>query len=337
VRNSSAVPSTSAAVSEAGKAIQVQQAAKLQAPAQDVQVAKASVPVEQKPDPAPQADVDELQKAALTSAANPQARDRDGRDGNAPDASRRDGDNHDWDHPVQQWDRDWVHYDDYYRPVICNPYHQAVKIVYIYDNRPRIVVIQPLASVVIDALAYGAYSFTALAVDAVQTAVDVAATALNVAVGSFFGGGYYPGPYLAPPPPPPPLLTYDNVPVFVRYSRASYDPFVVRQIVDVGDDSYYGEHKVLLDGVTPAWGAWTQTPDGQRQFEVHRTQQFPGLQDPNEGPLPGGYQLRLASDESSSGFSARDVYIIASLAVVGTLGLCGAVALAVFRRRRGHA
>ena len=28
------------------------------------------------------------------------------------------------------------------------------------------------------------------------------------------------------------------------------------------------EGKVLLDGVTPAWGQWTTTPSGERQFEV---------------------------------------------------------------------
>jgi len=118
----------------------------------------------------------------------------------------------------------------------------------------------------------------------------------------------------------------------VRYSDAAYDPFVVRRIVDVGDDARYGEHKVLLDGVTPVWGVWTQNADGQRQFEVHKAQQFPGMDDPRAGPLPGDYQLRLASNPSSA-FSTGDVFVIAAGAVVATLGLCGAVALAIFRRR----
>ena len=98
----------------------------------------------------------------------------------------------------------------------------------------------------------------------------------------------------------------------------------------------YGEDKVLLDGVTPVWGDWTQTPDGQREFDVHKTQQFPGLDTPAPGPLPGNYQLHLAS-RTSPGMPARDVFVVATSAVVATLGLCGAVAFAVARRRRRRA
>jgi hypothetical protein len=127
-------------------------------------------------------------------------------------------------------------------------------------------------------------------------------------------------------------LTYNQVPVVVNYSQASYEPFVVQRIVDVGDDPQFGERKVLLDGVTPVWGAWTQTSAGQRQFVVHRTQQFPGLEDPQEGPLPG-YQLRLASSEpSGSGVTPAGVYVVAVSAVVMTMAL-GWAALAISRRR----
>ena len=223
---------------------------------------------------------------------------------------------------MRQWDRNWVRYDDYYRPILCNPYHDTLRVVYIYQYRPRIVLIPPLASVVLDTLAYGAYNFTALVSDTFGTAVDVG-------VGSFLGGGYYPGPDLAPPPP---LPTYDDVPVAVNYPGATYEPFTVGQIVDVGDDAQYGEHKVLLDGVTPVWGAWTQTAGGQRQFEVHKTQQLPGIDDPQAGPLPGNYQLRLASNPSS-GFTSRDVFVIAADATVGTLALCAAGAFVISRRR----
>lgn len=238
-----------------------------------------------------------------------------------------------------------MRYDDYYRPIICNPYHQNVQIVYIYDNRPRIVVVPPLGSIVLGALAYGAYSFTALVVDTVEAVVQ---TAVNVAVGSFFGGGYYPGQYGYPGqydgypgqyggyqgqyPAPPPLQTYDQVPVVVNYRDARYQPFVVQRIVDAGDDAQYGERRVLLDGVTPVWGQWTQTQDGQRQFEVHRTQQFPGLEDPAEGPLPGDYQLTLA-DSSSSGVTPKALYVIVASAVVSTLAACWAVAWGIGRRR----
>jgi hypothetical protein len=70
---------------------------------------------------------------------------------------------------------------------------------------------------------------------------------VNLAVGSFFGGGYYPGWGLPPLPPPPPVVHYDNINVVVRYSRAVYQPFQVSRIVDCGNDA------------TPAWGVWTQT------------------------------------------------------------------------------
>jgi hypothetical protein len=318
-------PSLSPLVSPAGQAVTVQQAERLQAPQQDVEVAKNAALVEQRPDPAANTDVDALRHAIHLSNANSDGRDDNRRDWNAPTVVHDVHDNHGWDRRVRQWDSNWVQYDDYYRPVLCNPYHNTVKIIYVYDNYPRIVYIPPLARIVLDVIRYAAYSFTALVVDAVDTAIDVA-------VGSFFGGGYYPGSYLAPPPPPPPLLAYNDVPVVVNYPGATYQPFLARRIVDVGDDAVYGEHKVLLDGATPVWGAWTQTADGQRQFEVHKTQQFPGLDDPREGPLPGGYQLRLASD-STPGITAKDVWIIAVDAVVATLALVALIAFGLSRRR----
>jgi hypothetical protein len=153
--------------------------------------------------------------------------------------------------------------------------------------------------------------------------------------GSFFGGGYFPGPGLPPPPPPPPIVRYDNVPVVVRYTNAVYQPFRVQRIVDVGDDPRVGERKVLLDGATPAWGVWTQGENGERQFEVHRTQQFPGMDEPAEGPLPGDYPLQLASAESS-GLSTRDIFLIGAAAVVVALGFGAIVLSVILGRRRPH-
>jgi hypothetical protein len=225
---------------------------------------------------------------------------------------------------VRQWNRDWVSYDAYWRPVICNPYQNQLQVVYYYDNAPQIVVIPPFGSTALDVAAYGAYNFTAVLLDAAGEAVDAA-------VGSFFGGGYYTGPDLPPPPPPPAVVSYNNVPVSVEYPDATYEPFLVNQVVDAGPDPQYGEDKALLDGVTPVWGQWGQTPDGRRQFNVHKTQQFPGLDDPRPGPLPGDYQMRLANN--TSGMPARDVFIVAALAVVATLGLGGAVAFLVSHRR----
>jgi hypothetical protein len=209
--------------------------------------------------------------------------------------------------------------------MIFNPYRDPVRVVYMYENRPRMAVIQPLQRMIMYAVDLAAYSFTAVVLNAVNTAV-------NVAVGSFFGGGFIPGLGLLPSPPPP-VLRYDNVPVQVRYSREVYEPFRVQRIVDVGRDARYGEHKVLLDGVTPAWGEWTQTPSGERQFEVHRTQQFPGLDEPREAPLPGDYQLRLVADEVAPGLDRSQIHLIAAAVACTVLSL-GALGLAGLLGRR---
>ena len=328
------------------RVLEVRDGAKLQAPEADIELAKASKPVEQKPDPAAKAEVDDLKNALASSRANAGDRefDRPGQPGfpgqqgfpgqpgrsDHPDWNKPDAFQPNWDRQApRQWDRNWVQYDDYYRPVLFNPYHQTVKIIYVYQNQPRIVWIPPLARIVLNAIEYAAYSFTALVVDTIGTVV-------NAAVGTFFGGGYYPDQYYgAPPPPPPPLQSYNQVPVYVNYSNASYQPFLAQRVVDVGDDAVYGEHKVLLDGVTPVWGQWTQTADGQRQFEVHKTQQFPGLDDPREGPLPGDYQLQLAntSSDESAGYTAKDVWAIAGSGVVGALGLSWLLSYLMSRRR----
>jgi hypothetical protein len=184
-------------------------------------------------------------------------------------------------------------------------------------------IVPPLGRAVIDAAALAAYSFTAVVLNSANLAADVA-------VGTFFGGGYIP-PIGAPFVPPPPLLRYDNVPVQVRYSNATYQPFRVNQVVDLGDDVQYGGRKVLLDGATPAWGQWTTAPTGERQFEVHRTQQYPGLGDPQEAPLPGDYRMQLASDESAA--DRTQMYLTAAAGVVAGLGLA-ALGLALYLGRR---
>jgi hypothetical protein len=322
-------------VSQAAKVIKTSEPQTLEAPKADVELARNAKPVEVKPDPAPKQDVDALSssirldlgvKSPLGVDASASAK-VDAR--LASDRVR--------DRNIRQWSPDWVQYDEYYRPILINPYHERVRIVYVYDNAPRIVWIPPLARAVLEVAQFAAYGFTALVdtpANLVNAAVD---TARNVAVGSFFGGGYIPALGLPLPPPPPPVLRYDNVPVLVRYSHAKYEPFRVRRIIDVGDDVRFGERKVLLDGATPAWGEWTQTASGERQFEVHRTQQFPGLDDPQESPLPGDYQLRLAADESPSGLTGRDIFLYVAAGVTVVLGF-GAIGLAIFlgRRRPQH-
>ncbi len=326
--------SESSTVSQAAQVIEQSEPQTLEAPTQDVEIAKSAKVVEVKAEPAPKQDVD-----ALTSELNVDL-GLGGRDGvkASADAEVRLASARVWDRDIRQWSPDWVQYDDYYRPVLLNPFRDAVRIVYVYQNAPRIVWIPPLARIVLEVAQFAAYSFTAV-VDTAANIVNAAVnTAVNVAVGSFFGGGYYPGIGMPLPPPPRPVLRYDNVPVQVRYTDRIYEPFRVRRIVDVGDDAQFGERKVLLDGATPAWGVWTQTPTGERQFEVHRTQQFPGLDNPQEAPLPGDYQLRLASDEtSSSGFTSRDIFLFVAAGVIGTLGF-GAIGLAFWlgRRRPRH-
>ncbi len=307
----------------------------LTAPVADIATAKAAAAVDVKlPEPAPVHDVADLAKVVnvanfqFDSRADWNRRDnRDNRD-NRADWDRHDNRpmGRDWDNRVRQWRPDWVQYDDYYRPVMFNPYRDPVRVVYIYRNAPRIVYIPPLQRIVMEVADLAAYSFTAVVVNAVNTAV-------NVAVGSFFGGGFYPGVGMPLPPPPPPVLSYANVPVQVRYSDAVYQPFRVQRIVDAGDDVQYGERRVLLDGVTPAWGQWTQSPAGERQFEVHRTQQFPGLDEPREAPLPGDYNLQLVNDQK--GLENPNKALTIAAVTCGLLSL-GAVGLSIYigRRRR---
>lgn len=329
-RIASVTPSSSSTVSQAAKVIETEQPQTLQAPKADIELARNANPIEQKPDPAPKQDVD-----SLASSLNLNLGGRDGA-GVSANADVRLASERVFDHPVRQWSPDWVQYDEYYRPVLLNPYHDPVRIVYVYQDAPRIVWIPPLARIVLDVAEFAAYSFTAVVATAADIVDTAAQTAVDAAVGTFFGGGFDPGLGL-PLPPPPPVLRYDNVPVQVRYSDATYEPFRVQRVVDVGDDPRYGERKVLLDGATPAWGVWTQAASGERQFEVHRTQQFPGLDDPQEAPLPGDYQMTLASDNTPSGLTSRDIFLIVTAAVIAILGF-GAIGMSIYlgRRRPRH-
>ncbi|MGE2690308.1 hypothetical protein [Mycolicibacterium pulveris] len=326
-------------ISQAAKQIETLEPETLEAPAEDVQLAKRAEPIfEEQPEPAADEDVAAFANSIETSLKIPgldigaSAKTEFGVERRV---ERREVE---YISNVRQWRPEWIEYDEYYRPIIANPFRAPVRIVYVYDMRPRIMYIPPLSRIVLEAARFAAYSFTAAILNPINAAIDTMQAVTNIAVGSFFGGGYYPGAGLPLPPPPPPVLRYDNVPVQVRYSDAVYEPFRVRRIVDVGEDARFGERKVLLDGATPAWGVWTQTPSGERQFEVHRTQQFPGLEEPQEGPLPGDYQLRLASDESSSaGLTGRDIFLMVAAGVIGTLGF-GAIGMAFYlgRRRPEH-
>ena len=319
-------PTDPSTVSKAAQQIVAAEPETLVAPEQDIRLAKQSKPIELKPEPAAKQDVDFLSSAIDLSSKNKLGPfESEFNVGSEFSVGRdRDWDDKLWDKKVRQWDRDWIEYDDWYRPVFFNPFRAPVRIVYIYEYAPRIVIVPPLARILVDAVELTAYSFTAVVLNAANLVADVA-------VGTFFGGGLLPG-VGVPFVPPPPLLRYDNVPVQVRYSNATYEPFRVSQIVDVGDDVRYGGRKVLLDGATPAWGQWTTSPTGERQFEVHRTQQFPGLGDPQEAPLPGDYRMQLASGESA-GMDRTQMYLMAAAGVVAGLGF-GALGLAAYLGRR---
>lgn len=293
----------------------------LAAAPQDLKLAQEAVPVQQNPPPAPQADVNRIRDLVLAppdtnGSAVPSLSAQD----DVVAAERR----------VVLWQQDWVQYDEYYRPLIFNPFPDPLQVVYLLAGAPRILVIPPLGRIVTEVPQLGSYNFTALRLNAFGIPIDVA-------VGNFFGGGYFPGPGLPPPPPPPPVITKTDVPVKVKYTNAEYKPIRVKKVVDVGPDPVVGEHKVLLDGVAPAWGEWKQTENGERQFEVHKTQSFPGMEEPQEGPLPGDYPLQLVSDSSPTGLSAKDVALIGGAVVVALLAV-GAIVFTVFlgRRRPQH-
>jgi hypothetical protein len=128
-----------------------------------------------------------------------------------------------------------------------------------------------------------------------------------------------------------------DVPVQVHYTDAVYEPFIVQEIVDVGIDPQNNLHKVLLDGVTPAWGEWVTNDAGVQMFEIHSTQQYPGLDEPAEGPLPGDYQLQLlsSSESTDSGLSSTELMVIGGAAVVALLAAL-VIGGNVIRRRRSH-
>ena len=333
--------SDSSAVSKAAQRIAPAEPETLTAPEQDIQLAKQSKPIEVKPEPASKKDVDLLSSAidlqSKTKLGPFESRFDAGSEFSVGDRDHEwDWDNKHWDKKVRQWDRNWIEYDEFYRPIIFNPFRAPVRIVYALANATRMLVIQPLARVVIDVAELAAYSFTAVVLGAANVVTDVAnvaADVVNVAVGTIFGGGYVPGlgvPFV-------PRLRCCAMTTCPFRSGTRTRPTIRSgsdQIVDVGDDVQYGGRKVLLDGATPAWGQWTTSPTGERQFEVHRTQQYPGFGEPQEAPLPGDYRMQLASDESAN-IDRTQMYLMSAAGVVAGLGF-GALGLAVFlgRRRR---
>lgn len=276
----------------------------MQAAPQDVELAQAAVPVLQNPDPASQTEIDRI-SGLIAIGQSPGTNVRpDSVAGNSGVNSN-----------VLQWQPDWVRHDNNFRPVIINPFRDPLQIAYLDGGNPRILTIPPLTSRLMD-LAPGAYGITVMVLDAVGQLK-------NVAVGNMFSG--------------PPPDSYTRVPVVVKYTDATYRPIVVGQITDVGEDPNVGERKVLLDGETPAWGRWTETPSGERQFEVNKTQQFPGIDTPAEGPLPGRYQLQLASaSEPTSGLGILFPIVLAVVAGLGVTAIAVRIRRAKQRPQHGR-
>jgi len=225
---------------------------------------------------------------------------------------------------VLQWDQGWITYDNFYRPVIINPFGTALHIFWrIAGGVIQEIVIPAFGRILTEVSQPGPNPVTAILPSETGEPDKVTAGVIN-------GGGRDPGPDRPPPLPPPAPTEYPNACVAVHYSNAQYKPFIVRKVVDVGDDAQYGEHKVLLDGVTPAWGAWAQSADCGTQFEVHKTQLLPGVDEPKQAPLPGGYPMQLASYSSSSGFS---VFAVRAALIIAVM-ILGAVLVAITRAKK---
>jgi hypothetical protein len=160
---------------------------------------------------------------------------------------------HVWHRNVRQWGPDWLEYDEYYRPVVLNPYRAAVRIVYIYQRAPRIVVIPPLARIVLEVAEIGAYSFTAVVLNAVNTAANVAVGASSAVAISRVPGCRYRRLHRR-------CCAMTTSPSWCVTRRRCTSLSRVQRIIDVGDDVRFGERKVLLDGATPVWGRGGRLP-----------------------------------------------------------------------------
>jgi hypothetical protein len=252
---------------------------RLVATSRDVALASQSAPITPAVDPAPQGQLEQL-RALLKPPTDP-------------------------DNSLLQWQPDWVRYSRD-GPVILNPFPTALQLVYLAAGTTRIVTIPPLGSLA-PGLVQAGDNFSVLMADAADQLRPVA-------VGSFLPGDDRHLPSVSLP------QVIELVKVIVTYAHEIFEPFVVQKIVDVGPDPSVGEHehKVLLDGVTPAWGQWREGPEG-KEFEIHKTQQLPGLDKPAEGPLPGRYPLQLAS--STEDASALDGFLVIWVVAV-VVGLC---------------
>jgi hypothetical protein len=226
--------------------------------------------------------------------------------------------------PVLHLDQRWITYENFWGPVIINPFERALYIFWrIAGGVIQELVIPPFGKGGGGISQPGPTPVTVILPSETGEPDQVAGGVIN-------GGGHDPGPDQPSPPDPMAPTESEDVCVVVHYQDAQYRPFIVRKVVDMGDDPQYGERKVLLDGVTPAWGAWTQSAECGTRFEVHRTQQLPGVDEPKQVPLPGGYPMQLASHESAS---SLDIFAVLAALIIAALMLV-AVLVAIRRAKR---
>jgi hypothetical protein len=227
---------------------------------------------------------------------------------------------------LTQWDSAWVQYDQYYQPVLVNPYRTPIQIAYRYGGKPYVVTVPPLQRTILNVPKPGVYNFTALVPNG-------SGGVSNVSVGSFSGGGYVPKPGQPPPPKPATPTTYKNVVVRFALGDKNYKPIIVKSVTDLGDDPAQKARKVLLDEETPAWGTWGQTKSGQRQFTVTLTDRLPGLTTPSADPPPG---FQLAAAEQSTAQQKDDGgSILPWVGIgVGVVAIVAVILVVVLSRKR---
>jgi hypothetical protein len=233
---------------------------------------------------------------------------------------------------VLHLDQGLINYDNFLRPVIINPFGRALHLFWqIAGGVVQEIVIPALSQRFTEITQLGPIPVIAILPSETGEPDQVTTAVIN-------GGGHDPGPDQPPPPAPPAPTEYQDVCVAVRYGDTHYKPFIVRKIVDVGDDQQYGEHEVLLDGVTPAWGAWTQSAEcgtqfEGRQFEVHKAQRLPGVDEPTQLSPPAGYPVELVTHSTSSGFGK---FLVLAALIIAAL-ILAAVLVAIIRAKiRSH-
>ena len=67
---------------------------------------------------------------------------------------------------------------------------------------------------------------------------------------------------------------------------------------------------------------------------MHKTQQYPGLDDPREVPVPGDYQLKLAADDVSTSPNHRSAYLVAAALACAGLSISAVIGSVLLGRRR---